>query len=532
MTFTKQELISALERAYAEKNVKAANEIAARLTQMEAAEAAPAQAQQTAITPDLQRSAAIAGGMALPPAPLRQAADIAAGMGIRGGAQAAGAALGAIPPVAAATGGMSIPVGAALGAMAGEYIEGARQGQRPTAGQVAGAGVAGAFLPGGNAALSGSRGLAREIGRSGMANLAGKQAETLIDEGRSASLGEGLLASGTGMAAPVIGRAVGKAVGVDGRSAAEISRAKREAARLMTFDAAMKEGYKLDPSLSNANLVNSAAVHVAGQSALQRELSKHNQQVTNAIARRELGLGPDKPLDALTMEARRLEMSQPYKEIEKISPAAASLLEEVKSLRSDARKAWANWRNSNGDVRARNEAVALEKQASIAEDSLDKIVQKTNNPGLIQDFRDARVNLAKWHAVDDSINYSVGDVNASILGAKEDASRGLLTDGLKTVAQISNAMPHVIKESASIGSADGRNTRLGLVMIAGGIGAQAAGLPGGLAAAGLAFAGDVPTRAFLQSRAYQESMARPFYQRPRPSAAEQFVRYTTAAGGR
>lgn len=532
MTFTKQELISALERAYAEKNVKAANEIAARLMQMEDEGAAPAQAQQTAITPDLQRSAAIAGGMVLPPAPLRQAADIAAGMGIRGGAQAAGAALGAIPPVAAATGGMSVYAGAALGAMAGEYIEGARQGQRPTAGQVAGAGVAGAFLPGGNAALSGSRGLAREIGRNGMANLAGKQAETLIDEGRSASIGEGLLASGTGMAAPVIGRAVGKAVGVDGRSAAEISRAKREAARLMTFDAAMKEGYKLDPSLSNANLVNSAAVHVAGQSALQRELSKHNQQVTNAIARRELGLGPDDPLDAIKMEARRLDMGKPYKEVAAISPKAEKLVEEWKSFRSEARDAWNSYSRSGGDPKLREAALSFEAKADASDDAIEKIAKSTGNAGLYDDMQRAKVELAKWHAVDSSINYSTGDVNAAVLGAMFDSKKAKLTEGLKTVAQIANAMPHVIKESASIGSAEGRNLRAGLVMIAGGAGYQMGGPIGAAAGAGLALAGDVPTRAFLQSRAYQESMARPFYQRPRPSAAEQFVRYTTAAGGR
>ncbi len=531
MNFTKEELISALERAYAEKNVKAANEIAARLTQMESA-AATAAPLQGGITPELQRSAAIAGGSVLPPAPMRQAADVLTGMGIRGGAQAAGAAIGAIPPIAAATGGLSIPAGAALGSIAGEYLEGARQGQAPSPGQVVGAGVAGAFLPGGNAARAGAQGMAREIARSGFANMAGKQAEVLVDEGRPMTMGESVLASGTGMVAPVVGRAIGKAAGMDGRSAAEIKRAKQETARLMTYDAAMREGYKLDPSLSNANLVNSAAVHVAGQSALQRELSKGNQQVTNAIVRRELGLAPDDPLDAIKMEAKRIEMARPYKEMAAVSPEASKLVEDWKSFRSEARDAWNAYKRSGGDPKLREAAVSFEKQADAAEAGLEKIAKATKNEGLYGDMQKARVELAKWHAVDSSINYSTGDVNAAILGAIQDSQKSKLTGGLKTIADIANAMPHVIKESATIGAAEGRNIRPWLVMIAGGAGYKAAGPVGGAIGAGSVALGDIPFRAFLQSDVYQQSMARPFYQKPRPSAAEQFFRYSTAAAGR
>lgn len=531
MNFTKEELISALERAYAEKNVRAANEIAARLTQMEA-QAAPAAPQQGAITPELQRSAAIAGGSVLPPAPMRQAADVLTGMGIRGGAQAAGAAIGAIPPIAAATGGLSIPAGAALGSIAGEYIEGARQGQAPSPGQVVGAGVAGAFLPGGNAARAGAQGMAREIARSGFANMAGKQAEVLVDEGRPMTMGESVLASGTGMVAPVVGRAIGKATGMDGRSAAEIKRAKKEAARLMTYDAAMREGYKLDPSLSNANLVNSAAVHVAGQSALQRELSRKNQQVTNAIARRELGIDPDAPLDGITMEAKRIEMARPYKDMAAISPQASKLVEEWKTFRSEARDAWNAYKRSGGDPEKRAAAVSFDKKAEAAEDGLDKIAKATNNEGLYGDMQKAKVELAKWHAVNSAINYANGDVDAAILGAMEDASRGKLSGGLSTIAQIALEMPHVIKTPSSLGVADGRNTRLGVVMIASGAGLQVAGPTGAVIGGTAALVGDKPIRSFLQSDVYQQSMARPFYQKPRPSAAEQFFRYSTAAAGR
>jgi hypothetical protein len=118
------------------------------------------------------------------------------------------------------------------------------------------------------------------------------------------------------------------------------------------------------------------------------------------------------------------------KEIKKFSVAGAdssSFLEKIKSLRTRAGKNMSSLDNDTFEL-----GLAQKKIATAMENQIERSTE-TSNPGLVKEFRAARVQLAKIYNVEEALSPS-GHISAAILARQ--LKRGVpLSDELKGIAE-------------------------------------------------------------------------------------------------
>lgn len=290
------------------------------------------------------------------------------------------------------------------------------------------------------------------------------------------------------MAAGAVGGAVG---GIAGRGIEKISqKATQKIAQKATQKAldapkntlttnARNTGYSVPPSYSNPNFINKSLAKVAGEADLARIASAKNQQVTNNLARKSIGLADDQPITVEALGEVRKQAGQAYKvlkgfgDIQTDRKFAKDLTEITKNYTSAGR----DFNVAGGDriqnivkqVRgdrfgsdaalnmikiARNDAsaafragdtdlgLANQKLASAIEGQLERaVVQNTKVPrAAVANFINARKVIAKTYSIENALD-ATGNVSArklaSTLGKKP------LTAELKQAAQFSQTYPQL-----------------------------------------------------------------------------------------
>jgi hypothetical protein len=114
----------------------------------------------------------------------------------------------------------------------------------------------------------------------------------------------------------------------------------------------------------------------------------------------------------------------------------ASVTDQISTLRSRAQDAYAAGRPSAGQ--------AFRQQAGELEALVDRHLQDLDDasPDLLTNYRAARQLIAKTHTIQDAINPSTGNVDASAIGTK--LRNGVPLDGdLKTIADFANSAPSI-----------------------------------------------------------------------------------------
>lgn len=331
---------------------------------------------------------------------------------------------------------------------------------------------------------------------------------------------------------------------------------QRETARAETVDA----GYGLMPN-SNKSKTNSALSVLGKEENVKNTLTLKNQEVTNNIAKKELGLDDTHHLDEGTFVAQRAPYYQKYDAVKdmpfkikvdqtlidkvnslgdktldiqasfpeyrgspdtaraqnlvsKSSPVIAprATVELVKKLREDARHDLSRRELSSSEKDAANAKIDI---ANALEDQLDRglaaYVRTVKDPKVaataLQDLRTARREIAKSHNVQDATNLVTGDVDATKIGAMKD--KGVpLSGGLETIARARKTAKDVVRNTDGV-TPKAEFSIGDMGMAAGGalLGTAAAGPAG---AAGLAAAATRPAaRALATSRGYQNRMVRP-----------------------
>lgn len=290
----------------------------------------------------------------------------------------------------------------------------------------------------------------------------------------------------------IIGGAVGGALGgIAGRGIEKVSRkASQKVAQKATQKAldapknalitdARNAGYSVPPSYSNPNFINKSLAKVAGEADLARIASAKNQQVTNNLARKSVGLADDQPITVEALAEVRKQAGQAYKvlngfgEIQTDRKFAKDLIDITKNYTSAGR----DFNVAGGDriqnivnqVRsdrfgsdaalnmikiARNDAsaafragdtdlgLANQKLANAIEGQLERAVaQNTKVPrAAVENFINARKVIAKTYSIENALD-ATGNVSArklaSTLGKKP------LTSELKQAAQFSQAYPQL-----------------------------------------------------------------------------------------
>jgi len=260
----------------------------------------------------------------------------------------------------------------------------------------------------------------------------------------------GATSSGAGQAtteatgSPLAGMAVSMAtpLALDAANVAAVRRLDTLAGRQSlnqerdaTLRAAREAGYVYPPSqVRETGMVNNALESLAGKAALGQEATRRNVETTQRLMARELGLPENTAINETVLRNFRQQASQPYRELQNISPIAGRIFTILQDTRNQAQAAWREYGGPNHPRAALNDARRLDAQAQNLETQLDGIARSTGNATLMDRVREARTQLAKSYEIERAFNPADGTIAARELGASLD--RGVrLTGGLETAAR-------------------------------------------------------------------------------------------------
>lgn len=347
------------------------------------------------------------------------------------------------------------------------------------------------------------------------------------------------------------------------RAAANLKRAEHtqsdEAIRT-----AKRMGYRLQPSEASPGLVNNALEGMGGSAKSEKRISAQNQAITDAAAREALGLPPDTPLTPEMFDEYREQQGRAYESVSntgmvhaskayrealreigrdyvtaeksfpglsrpEIAPmltalnrsvfSAKAALAAMRELRASAKKAFAQHDGSLGN--------AYRKASDALEGELERHLERVKAPAsVIENFRNARRNIAKSHAVENALDRP-GHVDARKL-AKALGKGAPLSGPLRDVANVASQFGKSLQPIHGV--------PWGWIEYNAAPGGYLAHLLGGSpaqVAATVATLGMRPAlRALVSSRPYQALMVRPGTYAPgviNPSFARFLATYTPAA---
>lgn len=285
---------------------------------------------------------------------------------------------------------------------------------------------------------------------------------------------------------------IGGTLPVVGQGASKLASFLRggEQAPLMTkaIQNAREVGYVIPPTQAKPSLVNRILEGTAGKLSTAQNASAKNQEVTNRLANKALGLPEETVLTTEILDNVRSKAGDVYDTVrnagivapkqgyydalDKIAenavksemsfPSAGQnpILEVVGSIRKnafDADSAVSKIRDlrNSADIayRAGNNDLgrALKQSATALEDALDSHLVDLNQPNMLKQFRDARQLIAKTYTIENALNKTTGTVDAKVLANRLQAGKPM-TEELKTIGQFGQQFPKAIQTPERMGS--------------------------------------------------------------------------------
>lgn len=228
-------------------------------------------------------------------------------------------------------------------------------------------------------------------------------------------------------------------------------------------------GYVALPSQVGAGKTVRAMETVSGKYKAEELASAKNQQVTNNLTRKYLGVADDTPLTTEVFDDLRSSFAEPYrlaselpagqigttsskslatggKTTAPIFKNGQQLVEEIKMARDDSRAAWKAFNSgmASNPTEVRKAAQASDKLVDTLENQLDKLAQINNQPELVNSLNEARRNIAKVHTVEKATNPITGTVDAKAI-ARQVAKKAPITGQLQLIGKFAQAFPKVTK---------------------------------------------------------------------------------------
>jgi hypothetical protein len=281
-----------------------------------------------------------------------------------------------------------------------------------------------------------------------------------------------------GVAGQGIASTIGKIASSQGSKAVEKA-AKLQSESAQKFAAAKKAselGYVIPPADLKPGVISELASGISGKIKTAQKASQKNQNVTNSLVKKSLGLSPEDKLDIDTLNDIRKVAGTAYEKVanmgviapsktyeksldDAIKPfvsasksfpnrAVPSIVKDIESLKTkqfdagDAIETIKLLRN-DADVAYRNgnnlEGKAYKKAALALEDAIDEHLVNTGAPkDLLDGYRGARKIIAKTYTVQGALNPETGAVNAVKLAG--DLKKGKPLEGeLLNVAKTAQA---------------------------------------------------------------------------------------------
>jgi hypothetical protein len=287
----------------------------------------------------------------------------------------------------------------------------------------------------------------------------------------------------TGGATPTIEKGI--------RSAANFLRGTAPSQGTMQAAAQGQEaGYVIPPTQVNPSLLNRLIEGTAGKLTTAQNASFKNQQITNQLAAKSLGLPEDTVITPEVLNNLRTTAGKAYENLGvtgtiKTSPKFNKALDEI-SVYKDAKQAEKDFptgktssivevidslRSPVFDVRSamskinvlRNDAdmafkagdtglyKANKEAGKILENTIENYLANTKQTDLLNEFRNARQLIAKTYSVGKTLNPATGTVNAAKLAEQLKAGKPLSGE-LKQIGEFSSAFPTATKTTEAMGS--------------------------------------------------------------------------------
>ena len=258
--------------------------------------------------------------------------------------------------------------------------------------------------------------------------------------------------------------------------------------RQQTLLASQKAGYVVPPSTTNPTVGNKIMESIGGKVATAQDAAAKNQEITNTLAKRALGLSEDAPLTAESMGVLRREAGDAYATLRGVGAVelddasvkamdavaakfAGSKLKDAMGSGSDIPKIVQALKEEKltGDtaVDAIDRLRELAGKAYAAGDkgqggayrklseTIENVMERNLSGEALKKFREARQLIAKTYSVESAYNPGSGNVVGSKLAAQ--ASKGKpLSGDLLTAAKFGQAFPKAAREVTDSGSV--RNT--------------------------------------------------------------------------
>lgn len=248
------------------------------------------------------------------------------------------------------------------------------------------------------------------------------------------------------------------------QTASAAANASRNSVRDATLEEARLAGYTVPNSAVNPTFMGNRLESLGGKAAIKQESTIRNQDVTNALARKAIGLPEDAPLSVGNVEKQRTANYGPYQDVAALPPRPLQLgssvtntttvepfnpaqaLQDLKQSRNDA-QGFYTFYNRSGDPSQLALAKAAESKANSLEFQLQQHATVNGRPDLVPALVDARKQIAKTYMVERALNPANGDINPQVLGRLY-AKGKPLSDGLDTIGKFTASYPQFSKPSS------------------------------------------------------------------------------------
>lgn len=346
----------------------------------------------------------------------------------------------------------------------------------------------------------------------------------MIVGGTSAAAGQATTeATGSPIAGLVVGAATPFAISKTASAAQNAVRTaeQQQAANVVKdkiWQDARSAGFVAPKSAVSPTATTTALEGFAGKTATTEKAMVKNQETTNNLIRQEFGISKDTPLSSELFEKLRADagrayddvQSLPLQQIDVLNPNTGlmqpkqfnpkQMVADLRQARSDARSNWTAFKK-NGNPEFQQKANAAENEATRLENELDKVVSQSGQPELMANLRQARVEIAKLHQVENSFNPSSQNVDPAYFARL--AQKGApLTGNLKIIGDFANQFPRYVKETSKLASPGSSSVNS--------LGAAVLGAFGNLKTAGL-MATRGPVGSMMLSGPYQNMFVKPNY---------------------
>ena len=234
---------------------------------------------------------------------------------------------------------------------------------------------------------------------------------------------------------------------------------------------ARQAGYTVPPTQAGGGVVNRFLEGVAGKASTLQEASVRNQDITNKLATKSLGLSEDTVLTPEILNTIREDAGLAYEALKALpkKPAVladstmnraavaeinpAKMVEDLKIARKDAEGYYnAYARSAHPEDLAK--AKAYKATATELENSLENYAKEMGKADLVPALRDARQLIAKTYTVEKAMNQTTGTIDAKEFAKRLQKGKPM-SEELKQIGQFAQAFPKAAQMPERIGGTIG-----------------------------------------------------------------------------